>query len=102
MTAYRGEQALGRMQPRLNFYNGRQEPITTPAVRSRPRNDLYVNLLAFEPNGANATFSVIIEPMVFWIWVGGFMIAMGGFFSAWPVRRRTPRRVVRTQSVEVA
>ena len=65
-------------------------------------NDLYVNLLAFERDGSNATFSVIIEPLVLWIRVGGFIIAIGGLFSAWPVRRRAPKRVVRAEAVEVA
>jgi cytochrome c-type biogenesis protein CcmF len=102
MTAFRGDRELVRMAPKLNFYNGRQEPVTTPAVRSRPKNDLYVNLLAFERDGSSATFSVIIEPMVLWIWVGGFIVAIGGFWSAWPVRRRTPKRVARMQPVEVA
>ena len=36
LTAFRGDRELGPLDPRLNFYNGRQEPVTTPAVRSRP------------------------------------------------------------------
>jgi cytochrome c-type biogenesis protein CcmF len=102
LVAFRGERELGSMEPKLNFYNGRQEPITTPAVRSRPKNDLYVNLITFARDGSNATFTVIIEPMVFWIWVGGFIVAIGGLFSAWPVRRRVPKKVRAVQPVEVA
>jgi cytochrome c-type biogenesis protein CcmF len=102
LVAFRGDRVLGPMAPKLNFYNGRQEPITTPAVRSRPKNDLYVNLITFARDGSNATFTVIIEPMVFWIWMGGFMVAIGGFFSAWPVRRRVPKKVRALQPLEVA
>jgi len=92
LTAFRGDRELGALSPKLNFYNNRQEPITTPAVRSRPKNDLYVDLLAFERDGSNATFRIIIEPLVLWIWVGGLIIAVGGFMSAWPSRRRPSRR----------
>jgi cytochrome c-type biogenesis protein CcmF len=90
------------MDPRLNFYNGRAEPITTPAVRSRPNRDLYLNLLAFERDGSSATFSVIVEPLVFWIWFGGFVVAIGGLIAMLPPRRRAPRRAAEKIAVEVA
>jgi cytochrome c-type biogenesis protein CcmF len=92
LTAFRGDRELGPMDPRLNFYGGQREPITTPAVHARPRGDLYVNLLAFDRQGANATVSVIIEPLVSWIWIGGFIVALGALVSVVPVRRRTATR----------
>jgi cytochrome c-type biogenesis protein CcmF len=86
----------GEMNPRLNYYRARgSEPITTPAVRSRAHNDLYMNLLAFEQNGSSATVTVIVEPLVVWIWIGSAVIAAGAFFSVWP-RRRRPGAVRRT------
>jgi len=102
LTVFRGGHEIGQMDPRLNVYATRQEPVTTPAVRSRPKNDLYVNLLAFAPDGSNATLSVIVEPMVFWIWFGGFVVAIGGLISALPIRRRTTRRMPQPVLVEVA
>jgi cytochrome c-type biogenesis protein CcmF len=102
LTAFSGSRELGVMDPRLNFYNGRAEPITTPAVRSRPNRDLYLNLLAFERDGSSATFSVIVEPLVFWIWFGGFVVAIGGLIAILPPRRRTPRRAAEKIAVEVA
>ncbi|MGH7448703.1 MAG: heme lyase CcmF/NrfE family subunit, partial [Longimicrobiales bacterium] len=72
----------GRMDPRLNYYRSRgEEAITTPAVRSRPHNDLYVNLLAFERDGSSATLHVIVEPLVVWIWIGSFVVAFGALIS---------------------
>jgi cytochrome c-type biogenesis protein CcmF len=79
----------GEMNPRLNYYRARgSEPITTPAVRTRPHKDLYMNLLAFERDGTSATVTVITEPLVVWIWIGSAVIAFGAFFSVWPRRRR--------------
>jgi cytochrome c-type biogenesis protein CcmF len=82
---------LGRMWPALNYYEIRGgEPITTPAVRSRLHEDLYINLLAFEDNGAHATLHVIVEPLVAWIWIGTGVVALGALISLVGGRSRRP------------
>ncbi len=86
------QQPYAQMEPRLNFYGGRSEPITTPAVRSRPDNDLYINLLAFERDGSSATVHVIVEPLVYWMWLGGLIVAFGGLVGIVPLPRRRPER----------
>jgi cytochrome c-type biogenesis protein CcmF len=84
-----GERATGLMNPRLNYYTARGgEPITTPSVRSRVTNDLYMTLLAFEQDGSSATVSVIVEPLVSWIWVGGLVVALGAILGMRPARER--------------
>ncbi len=85
--------SAGDLKPRLNYYRGSDQPITTPSVRSRPGEDLYVNLLAFERNGSSATVHVIVQPLVWWIWYGGLLIALGAIFAAVPLPRRTRRKV---------
>jgi cytochrome c-type biogenesis protein CcmF len=92
LTAFSGNRELGPLSPHLNFYNDRPDPITTPAVRSRPVRDLYVNLLAYGRNGENATISVIVEPLVFWIWMGGLIVGLGALVAMLPKRR--PTRVI--------
>src|SRR5690606_19043973 len=89
LTAFADGKAAGELDPRLNFYRTRgDEPITTPAVRSRADNDLYVNLLAYPPDGSSATLHVIVEPLVVWIWIGAFIVAAGALFSILGGRRR--------------
>jgi cytochrome c-type biogenesis protein CcmF len=84
-----GERVTGAMSPRLNYYTARGgEPITTPSVRSRVTNDLYMTLLAFEQDGSSATVSVIVEPLVSWIWVGGLIVALGAILGMRPARER--------------
>ena len=80
---------IGRLDPAMNFYPTSQQPIPTPAVRSRAWGDIYVNLMAFRPDGSNATLKVIVEPLVPWIWAGGGIIVLGALVSMFPTRRRS-------------
>lgn len=91
VTVVANGRAVGRLDPRLNFYGGTDQPIATPAVRSRPREDLYINLMAFERDGSSATLRVLVEPLVLWIWVGGGILGLGGLVAVWPSRRRRGR-----------
>lgn len=84
----RGGKVVGKLDPRMNFYRSQEQPVPTPAVRSRPTGDVYINLMAFTPDGKSATLRVILEPFVPWIWFGGLVIAMGAVVSAWPQARR--------------
>ena len=81
---------LGRLDPAMNFYPTSQQPIPTPAVRSRAWGDIYINLMAFKQDGSNATLKVIVEPLVPWIWLGGGIVCLGALVSMFPTRRRSP------------
>jgi cytochrome c-type biogenesis protein CcmF len=92
LTASRNGRGLGTMEPRLNYYPTQEDPVPTPAVRSR-MTDLYVVLMAFQPDGSSATISAIVEPLVIWIWTGGAMIALGASFGLiFGIRKEGPRR----------
>jgi cytochrome c-type biogenesis protein CcmF len=57
-------------------------------VRSSIGEDLYVTLLAYDPDTGSATLRVFVNPLVGWIWLGGAIVALGAVFAAWPERRR--------------
>ncbi|HEU4996663.1 MAG TPA: heme lyase CcmF/NrfE family subunit [Gemmatimonadaceae bacterium] len=80
---------IGTVEPRMNYYRVSDQPVPTPDVRSSLRGDLYVNLMAFESNGANATVKVIVEPLVPWIWFGGFVVVLGAVIGMFHGGRRT-------------
>jgi cytochrome c-type biogenesis protein CcmF len=84
---------IGTIHPRMNFYRVSDQPVPTPDVRSSIRGDLYVNLMAFENNGANATIKVIVEPLVPWIWFGGLVIVLGAVIGMFHGGRRRPAPV---------
>jgi cytochrome c-type biogenesis protein CcmF len=99
LAVFKGDRRIGSLDPRLNYYRMSDQPITTPAVRSRLHEDLYVNLMAFERDGSSVTLRVLVEPLVAWIWIGGFIV-FGGAGIAFLYRgpkdgKRGPRRPVK-------
>ena len=84
--------AIDTLTPRMNFYENQAQPIPTPAVRSTLREDLYLTLMAFERDGSTVTLKAIVEPTVAWVWIGGLLVMVGGFFAAFaPTGRQGPR-----------
>ncbi len=83
------------MRPRLNYYPMSDTPIGTPHVRTRPHEDLYLSLMAYDRTGTSATVHVIVNPMVVWIWIGGAIATLGALFaiSTGGAGAQQPRRV---------
>ncbi len=89
LNAFRDGRPLGQEQPRLNFYTATQQTIATPAVRSSLTSDLYLTLMAVEPErGENATVRAIVNLGTAWLWIGGFVMGFGSIIAIWP-RART-------------
>jgi len=86
---------LGTMEPSLNFYPNSEQPIATPAVRSSPKEDLYLTLMAFDSEeGRHATVRAIVNPGVPWLWIGGLIVGLGAILAVWPTgSTRTSRSV---------
>ena len=87
VTVARKGRPVGTLEPRMNYYDGRPQPIPTPAVRSAFTEDLFLNLMAYEQDGSSATFKVIVTPLVAWLWLGAAVMALGSMVAVWPKRR---------------
>ena len=98
----RGDRVLGRIDPKLNYYDSQAEPVTTPAVRTRFTHDLYINLMAFDRDAGHATFAVWIKPLVGWIWAGGLIVALGALIGALPLQKRKVISTIRPTEVVAA
>ncbi|MGC8837950.1 MAG: heme lyase CcmF/NrfE family subunit [Anaerolineae bacterium] len=81
--------ALGTLTPERNFYWNMGQVVTEVALRSSWREDLYVVLAALQDDGM-ATLQVQVAQMVWWIWVGGFVLLAGALVSLWPERGKEP------------
>ena len=84
---YGGAQS-GSLATAQRDYPSSTTPIATPGVRTFATEDLYVTLLQADADGGTASLQVFLNPLVAWIWVGGFVVVAGAVFAAWPERRR--------------
>ncbi len=82
-----GTRVSATVEPRMNYYPTSQQPVPTPQVKSTWSGDIYLNLMAFKQDGSNVTVKVIWEPLVPWIWFGGFVICFGAILGILPTRR---------------
>ena len=76
MQIDRNGKDVGTLEPALNRYDSRMEPIGTPAVRSALGHDLYLSLMNVGPDGTIG-LRAIVTPAVVWIWIGVFIIVAG-------------------------
>ena len=83
---------LGYLSPAIEMYNNVEQQRTSEvAIRSTLMEDLYTILADYEEDGSGATFKVIINPMVAWIWYGGIMLAIGTLLVMLPDKRERRR-----------
>jgi cytochrome c-type biogenesis protein CcmF len=92
---------VGIIEPRMNYYPTSDQPVPTPQVRSTIGGDLYLTLMAFDPNGAHATIRAIVQPLVSWIWFGGGVIVLGALIGMLPARRRPDGSLAEPDAVPV-
>ncbi|MCH6546584.1 MAG: heme lyase CcmF/NrfE family subunit, partial [Deltaproteobacteria bacterium] len=79
---------LGTLSPALKFFPNQKSPIGRAVHRSTFSEDLYLILSGFSEIEQNqATLKILVRPLVSWIWVGGFVMALGTFVAIWPFRR---------------
>ena len=75
---------LGTLAPRYDLYPDGQ-PMTIPAVRSTLVDDVYIILVNWEGITAESTpFKVYHNPLVKWVWIGGYVFILGILIAAWP------------------
>ncbi|HJU28997.1 MAG TPA: cytochrome c-type biogenesis CcmF C-terminal domain-containing protein, partial [Candidatus Binataceae bacterium] len=85
----RDGEPIAIMQPAKLFFKREQQPATSVAIRSTPASDLYVVLAGIDDTSGMVTFQVFLTPLVFWLWFGGLIMALGTVVVMWPnVRER--------------
>jgi len=92
VSVTRDGRSQGVMEPALNLYPAAAEPIPTPAIRYGALSDLYVSVLGFDDQGGRATFRILRNPGVTWLWAGGALMALGGLVGYWPRQLRAAVR----------
>ena len=86
-------------RPEKEFYKGQNQPVSEVDVLSTWKEDLYMILADFRED-ESATIKVYVNPMVSWMWTGGWIIAFGTMISMWPDRLEQRRRLERFRREE--
>lgn len=94
--------SLGELRPGIDFHfkvpGGQRE--TEVDVRSTPVEDFYIVLAGVNDDGT-ITFKVFVNPLVFWLWVGGAVLVFGTWVAMWPDPREE-RILERVRARELA
>jgi cytochrome c-type biogenesis protein CcmF len=76
----------GPYYPAITIFPNESQGIGTPAINSTPLKDIYITVSEL-PTGSSSKsviIGVVIQPFIFWIWTGGFIIFIGGLLSIIP------------------
>jgi cytochrome c-type biogenesis protein CcmF len=75
------------------------EPSTEVGIRSSLQEDVYITYAGSIGGTEEAVYRFTINPLVWWVWFGGFVLAFGGLVTMWPgggavipTARRAPAR----------
>ncbi len=95
MDVYKDGEKIATMNPERRFYKASQQPVSVVNIRQRLNEDLYVVFLGPGQESQSAGLHVYINPLVAWIWIGGFVNIFGTLLALIPARgvHETPRRV---------
>jgi cytochrome c-type biogenesis protein CcmF len=76
----------GTMLPAKWFFNKREgeQPTTEVAIRRGINEDLYIVLAGYEAAEQSATYTVNVNPLVNWIWLGFGVMAVGTIIALLP------------------
>ncbi len=82
---YRDGELLEVMQPRRTFHPEQNMAATRAAIRSTPVEDFYV-VPSENIDGGAVGFRVLVNPLVWWMWVAGAVMIAGTVVALWPSR----------------
>ena len=78
VTVFEDGREIDQMRPaRWFFAKHEQEPTTEVAIRRAVSEDLYVVLGGYDVATQQATYKIVINPLVNWIWFGFAVMALG-------------------------
>jgi cytochrome c-type biogenesis protein CcmF len=78
VSVFEGTKQIDRMHPARWFFNKHEEePTTEVAIRRAVSEDLYLVLGSYNVSTQEATYKIVINPLVNWIWFGFAVMALG-------------------------
>jgi len=88
MNVYRDGVFLGELDAWQGVYPAFNMLSTRAGIRSTPFEDLYVIFSELQPDGRTAAFRLLVNPLVWWMWLAGPFVIFGTVIALWPSRQR--------------
>lgn len=77
----------GRYYPAITQFGTYTTPVGTPAVAVSPLRDVYLTIDAPPSTSSSPiTLGVVVQPLIFWLWLGAATIAFGGVLAVVGIR----------------
>ena len=99
LTVFKYGKEVEVLAPERRLYKASQQPTTEVSIRSTITEDLYTVFAAMTPDGTKAVVQVWINPLVNFVWGGGFTVCLGTIIVMLPDRamqRRMERMIGET------
>jgi len=80
ISVIRSGRLIASMYPSYDYWFSHMDHFAEVAVRTTPAEDLFVSLMwtSYNPEDKLATFRVLVNPLIIWIWIGGGFLLLGG------------------------
>ncbi|MBG0770866.1 MAG: cytochrome c biogenesis protein CcsA [Anaerolineaceae bacterium] len=98
ISTYSDSDFLTTLKPQLNYYPGYNQTMSSPAIHSSWREDLYLVLFSWDGAG-QISLSAMINPLSAFLWIGGMVVLAGGVLAWWPRVNEGSQLSSRRQSV---
>jgi cytochrome c-type biogenesis protein CcmF len=86
LLVQKNDRSLGILQPEDWYFLNGAQPAPQVAIRSTPIDDLYVVMAGMDATQGKVLFEIHLNPMLSWIWYGGYLLVAGTLISLWPAR----------------
>ena len=86
LTLFNEDHNKGVLLPEKSLYQGQDQATSEVAIRTTLKEDLYVILAGYDEE--SATFKVLVNPLVIWLWIGGGIMTLGTIIVMLPDRKK--------------
>lgn len=82
ITVYKDFSYYATLTPKISYYPNDRQTMAEPSVRAGWGEDLYLVLFKLDTNN-QASLAVMINPLINFLWLGGFILLIGGGVAWW-------------------
>jgi cytochrome c-type biogenesis protein CcmF len=98
VAVFQGDKRVTELTPEKRFYHASEQTTSEVRMHHTPREDIYLVFAGMNEDTNKAIFQVWINPLVGWVWMGGWVMGLGTLFTILPNRRE---RRLKRQSRDV-